>query len=946
MKWLFSIGMVLLFVNFSSAQTTVVGRVFSGADSSALAGAAVYVTGGKPNAICGADGSFVLSGVTRGKTDIEVNFLGFAPWKMQIEATVERMDIGTIYLEQLDNEIDAVVVSGEAPMAVQKGDTTQFNAEAFKTNPDADADELLMKMPGVVIQNGRIEAQGEPIRRIYVDGQLFFGTDPMAALKNLPADAIESIQLFDELSEQSRITGFEDGETQKAINIVTKAKSKTTTMFRAEASGGTDIDVPREGRYLAGGNFSHFTPTQRITLTGLANNVNTMRFGQNDMASGSGIDDNGNLRNQPAGIRTIYGAGLNYSFKTKSVEFSGDYFFDQNANQTERYSDTRYFPSPPEFDSKEISRVNISDNTVTNHRLNLRLEWKVNPNNTILIAPHIRFQRDDLYNDNAALTIQDGDSLNRNRTLSPTDNFRYAITGEAMWAHRFEKKGRSLSANLSYNINHFDGARYQNFLYRDNYITDSEENSYWRPVNSVDRFFDQLTTGNMLRLKVTWAEPLGLGHRLVVNYIMGKEWGENDKQNLRFDERTDDYTNKDEKRSNRFERDYKSIGGGIGYAYGDKYIRFSAGLNYLHLDQTREEFEPYEVVTGHGFEDLRPSLMFRYSLGKSKYLRFRYQGRTVLPRIEDMQSVLDDSSPANLRMGNPDLKQGYQHNVTLFYNAANVVRSTNFTFTLDFRTVSDYVTSSTEILPEDTVLMVGGEAYRPQDKGAFLVKRINMDGYVSGRMGIGYSFAWKLIRSNVNLSANYGYVQMPSVYHVTNYAETHSGGFRAGITSNISPNVDFNFYSNTVFNYTGNSARENTSYINQNLYYSINVIFWKDFVFNALFTWRYYTSTGAADFSDSYYLLNVGLGKKIFRNRNGEFRVTAYDLLNQNRNLLHNVRTNAIEDARTNTLGRYVLARFLYRFNSLTHGRAAAARRVAGDDYKNISIKQLKKMVK
>ena len=945
MRRLLLTGLLTLVTYLLPAQTSViVGKVFSAADSSALPGATVFVEGGKPNTMCGPGGVFSLAGVKRGTVMLEVSFLGFDVLKMEVKADESRVDVGSLYLVESENAIDAVVVEGEAPIAIQKGDTTQFNAEAFKTNPDADADELLMKMPGVVIQNGKVEAQGEPIRRIYVDGQLFFGTDPMAALKNIPADAVESIQLFDEMSEQSQVTGFDDGDTQKAINIVTKSKNKTTTIFKAEASGGSDIDAPREGRYLAGGNFSHFTPTQHFTVTGLANNVNNMKFGENDMIGGSGLDDNGNVRNQPAGIRDIYGLGVNYSLQNEKVQFSGNYFFDHNSNYTERLSDTRYYASPPRFDSKQILRNSFSDNSVTNHRLNFRLQWDLNPNNTILLSPRIQIQSDELNTDATALTLQDGDSLNRNRTLTPNENFRYTIAGEAMWTHRFEKRGRSLSTNLAYNINSREGDRYQNFDYRDNYRADTLGGGVWNPVRTVDRYFDQLTTSNNLRLRMTWAEPLGARHRLLVNYIMGKEWGESDKQNYRYAAATEDYTNKDAQRSNRFDRDYNSIGGGIGYSFASKHTRLSIGLDYLHLAQVRNEYEPHQVTTHRGFNELEPSLSLRYSLGKSKYLRFRYKGSTVLPNIDYMQSVLDDSSPTYLRVGNPDLKQGYQHDATLFYNAANVERSTNFTLTMNFRTVSNYVTSSTEILPDDTVIVVGGEEYRPQDKGAFLIKHINMDGYVSGRVGATYSFAFRPIRSNINISANYGYIRMPSVYRVENYANTHSGGFRLGITSNISQNVDFNLYSRTTFNFTNNSARENTSYITQNLYYSINVIFWKNFVFNSLFTWRYYTSTGSADFSDSFYLLNVGLGKKLFRKNNGEVRVTAYDLLNQNRNLLHNVRTNAIEDAWTNTLGRYVMVRFLYRFNSMVHGKAAAARKVAGKDYKRISVKQLEKM--
>lgn len=937
---------LLLITDLLAAQTTTLrGRVVDVADSSALVGTTVVADGGRLNTMCDDKGFFTLLNVPRSIDSVQFVMLGYAVKTVKFHATSSKTDLGSIFLHEENNEIDAVVVKTDAPMSIQKGDTTQFNAAAFKTNPDADADEMLMKMPGVVIQNGKIEAQGEPIRKIYVDGRLFFGNDPMAALKNLPADAIESIQLFDEPSEQARITGFEDGETNKAINIVTKTKADKSTMLKMEASGGVDSDDPFKSRYLTGGNFSRFTSKNRITVTALANNVNTMKFGQNELGANGSVDSNGNLTGQPSGVQKINGLGVNYSRDTKIMKFSGSYFFDNNSNNTERFGETNYYANPPKFDSKSVSSHNSSSNTMYNNRLNFRLELRPNDKNTFILSPNIRFQKSDNLSLGESYTMQDGDSLNRVKSSNPSDNLTYSVSGDLLYSRKFEKRGRSLSANLSYNISNSYAERYQKETMRDTYDKDKQK---WVSGKPNNRFIDQETTGNVLKLKLTYAEPFATYHRLLINYIMSRDWGGSVKKNNRYDDKTQDYTRVDSAQCSNFERDYNTIGFGVGYAFYQKHYNLNVGVDFQRLDQIRDEFQPDVVQTKFTFYDYQPVVSFRYTLQKSKYIRVYYRGRTELPRIDQMQNVIDDSSPSNLRIGNPDLKEGYRHSLTAFYNGTNIKKSTNLTLTLNATTISNFITSSTESMPtdRDTTIFASGsdsgdpnKGYKPI-RGAFVVRQVNLDGYFYGRVSATYSFALKPIKSNMNVSVDYNYIRTPSIYGTLNYANINSGGFRVGITSNISENVDFNLYSNTAFNYTNNSSKINTSFLNQNVYFSTNIIFWKSFVFNSLFTWKYYNSSIAAEGSNSYYLWNVGLGKKMFKRKNGEFRVTAYDLLNQNRNILHYVRNNSIEDVRTNTLGRYILARFSYRFNSMSGNRKSVA---GAKDVKTMSVKAFKK---
>ncbi len=916
----------------SGQALTVTGRVLSSEDGEAMPGATVYVgVNGKPNAMTGADGKFTLSGLPHRTDTLSVFFMGYHTLKVAftIPSPGTKTDLGEILLDETPNQIDAVVIKAEAPMAIQKGDTTQFNAEAFKTNPDADADELITKMPGIVITNNKIEAQGEPVRKIYVDGKLFFGTDPMAALKNLPADAIESIQLFNELDDMAKLTGYDDGNTSKAINIVTKGKNKTSTMLKAEAAGGVDIDSPNAERYLAGGNYSHFTDKNRLTLTGLVNNVNTAKFGENNMAGESDVDDNGNLKNQLQGIQQVAAAGINYSHDSKTTRFSGSYFFDYYDNHTTRSSESNYYPDPRgNFQSKRVTTEGVIDKTQYNHRINFRWEQQLSPKDRLIIEPDIRLQSYDMTQRFESLTLQGltgsdpVDSLTRSKTGNPARESSYSISGNASWSHRFEKKGRSLSASLYYLLSNRSNDTYRIDEYRDNY-----KNEVWNPVEKpTNRLVDQSVDNNRLRLRLSYSEPFKKYHRVILSGIAGREWGSTDKQSNKLDRLTGLYSEKETMLCSVFDRAYNTYGAGLGYSLYKKKLTLSAGVDFTRTDQARDEFEPNVVSTRLSFDDVAPNFSLKYSIEKKRYLRVQFKGRSILPNINNMQNVLNDSSPNNWVVGNPNLRQGYENRLTVFYNATNVQRSTNFTYTLSFSNTENFIASITESLPIDTVVYANpqaadtvGKGYLAENQGIFLHKYTNLNGYYSLRTSGTYSFKLAPIRSNINLTLAYNHIRTPSIYGgVHNFANINSGSFRAGITSNISRNVDFNFYSNTAFNYTRNSDKFDVSYLNQNLYYSMNIIFPGGIVFNTLLTWRYYTTTSTSDTSMQYFLIDAGLGKKFLKKQNAEFRITAYDLLDRNKNIFHYVRNNYIEDVHANTLGRYVMARLFYRFNNMT----------------------------
>ena len=192
-------------------------------------------------------------------------------------------DLDTIRLALDSKVLKEVVVVGQGT-AVQKGDTTIMAASSFKVNPDANAEDLVKKMPGITVENGTVKAHGEEIKKVLVDGKPFFGDDPSVALRNLPADVIDRVQVYNKLSDQAELTGFDDGSSSKTINIVTRKDAKISQF--GKFTGGYDFD----DKYLVAGNLNIFKGPRRFTFTGMSNNVNMQNFAMQDLV--------GNIRRQ------------------------------------------------------------------------------------------------------------------------------------------------------------------------------------------------------------------------------------------------------------------------------------------------------------------------------------------------------------------------------------------------------------------------------------------------------------------------------------------------------------------------------------------------------------------------------------------------------------------------------------------------------------------------
>jgi len=280
----------------------------------------------------GNDGHFELKGLANGDYRLMITHVNYhnSNTFFTISDNSKNAEPGNVVMSDRSKVLEEVVLANDAPPVTLINDTIQYNAGSFKTAPNASVEQLLKKLPGVKVEkDGTIKAQGEKVTKVLVDGKEFFGNDPKVATKNLPADAIDKVQVYDKQSDQAQLTGFEDGNYEKTINLKLK-KDKKKGMF-----GKVNAGAGNKERYEGKFNVNSFKGARQFSAIGMGNNTNAEGFSFMDilnftgelsrMQSGGGGNMNFNITGEQAaamgmnpggansGIITARGGGLNYN---------------------------------------------------------------------------------------------------------------------------------------------------------------------------------------------------------------------------------------------------------------------------------------------------------------------------------------------------------------------------------------------------------------------------------------------------------------------------------------------------------------------------------------------------------------------------------------------------------------------------------------------------------
>lgn len=867
-----------------------------------------------------ATGSFQFT-TDEEKIDLTFSHVGYRTITVKINRIEGQsvLNMGEVLMHTAAKSVESVVVTGTVAMARVDGDTIIYNAAAFKTNPDATAEDLLKKLPGVTTDdNGNIEAQGEAITKVLVNGKEYFEDDPTLALKTLPVDAVESMKLYDDQTDDAKFSGFDDGERVKTIDIITKAGVMNSSFGKAYAGYGTD------SRYAVGAGINTFTDLHRYTVVGQVNNVNNQGFSLNDISGntrfggsrGSGVS--GFTTSNSNGIMESYMLSTNYNGEfNNNMKVSAAYSYSGANSDNWSKRDQEYLTE------EERQYYSYSENRGfgNNHTLSARMQWQ--PTDIDRITATLRAYYSNNFGTSLSQTTtsylssdEDLATIISNNIYSNSDYEtkldRFSASGDFYWLHRLGKAGRTFSIGANLSGNRDIGDRTQ---YSDTYTTSSlSDFTVDTVMSTIDQIGSLNSSGFTLGGSATYTEPLSSNSRLSLNYKINYNRTFSDQQGLNYDQAVLDYILQDTSSTNYMNSNYTTQNVGLAYSYSQgRDFRVNASLSYQNSMQNNYETtlspdSPF--VNNYTFQALIPSLRVNYIPGEGHNLSLEYRGSSNFPTVSQLQDVLDNTEPLSVSIGNPDLKQTYSHRVSFRYSMADVYRNLNFGFYANATFANDYISNEEYFLTKDTI--INGTTVV---SGAKLTVPTNLQGYMNASVTSNFGFPLNFISSNMNLSAYYRYTRTPSKSDGLEYLTVSDRiGGMVSLTSNISESVDFTVrYSPGLSLSSASSSFDR--YFSHNLSANANIYIGENVFVNGDVSWRNTYGT-LESYNQHYIMLNAAIGVKFLKNRQAELKFSVYDALGQNQSYSQSTQPTYIQISESQILQRYYMLSFMFKIDT------------------------------
>ncbi len=867
------------------------------------------------------EGAFAFRAMAVGSYVVSVSYVGFKPMEKRVKVTDGRQAYTLRFVLEEDAQmLGEVSVQGRATRAEQRGDSLQYNAEAFQVMEGSSAEDLLAKMPGIVVEGGTVQAQGEQVQKVLVDGKEFFDGDVNLAIKNLPSDIIASIEVFDKKSEQAEFTGFDDGEEVKTINIVTKGGFRQGTF--GEVSGGYGTDK----RYKVNGNLNFFNDDRRISVLGMSNNVNQQNFSQEDLAGvmSSGASGRGGrggrgggggrsgggaggastsnfMVGSLGGVTSANGLGLNYVDQWgEKWKVTGSYFFNQSDNLTQQQTDREYFESVlPGMTYSEYQERQMEN---WNHRFNLKLDYQISDRTSLQIRPSLSFQNNDSYSLLQGKNLLDGTAESGTETKTDGNTDAYNIGADLNLRHRFLKEGRTLSLMVSGKVSNADGDTYTDYLntlYGADGLATSD--SYSQLKQTLNRQYS-------LRSNLSYTEKLTDRLQLQLGYKLSYTDSENDRKTYDRSPLTDLYDQLDESLSNEYQSGYLTQAGSVGLRYRVGKFNAMLGVDAQWADLMGDLVYPQPDELSRKYFSVLPSFTLRYSLDRTNSLQLRYRSKSSAPSVTSLQNVIDNSNPLFLSAGNPNLDQQVSHTANLRYIRTTKLGHT-FIAMIGGTIQQDYVADSTFVAREDIELSPSVTL----NKGSQFTRPVNLDGYYSLQSMLTYGFPVDFLRSNINLSLSANYANVPTIFDgVESRTRELNLIPKIIIGSNISQNLDFTAsYSAGISKmFSSLDTATGSDYVTHTAAAKLGWTFFWGLTFRS--TFNYIGYTGLDTGTEDYFLWNLSLGKKFLKNNAAEIRLEAFDVLKQNQAFTHRTGSNYYDYVNSNVLQPYAMVTFVY----------------------------------
>ncbi|HEV7620293.1 MAG TPA: TonB-dependent receptor [Flavisolibacter sp.] len=924
------LAFALLFIfNSLEAQTHILkGKFLDKQAKTPLSGATILVKSTNSTisqtTVSDSTGNFQFLGLPADSFLLTISYIGYNLVKKGIKIDSSDLSITVNAVPNSSQDLETVIVTARISPVEQKGDTIQINASQYKVNPDASAEDLVKKMPGITVQNGQVTANGENVQKVTIDGRELFGDDATAALRNLPAEVIDKIQIFDKLSDQAQFTGFDDGNTTKSINIITKANMHNGQFGRVYAGYGTD------NHYQAGGNATIFKGNERLSIVGLANDINQQNFSSQDILGvtntsqkgGSGASrgggqrggnqgsfgNNGNfLVGQQGGINKTNSFGINYSdLWGPKITMTGSYFFNNTQNTTSQLSNTQYFSTklPNRADT-----INSNSNN-NNNRFNVRFEYKIDSFNQLIITPNLAFQNNQSDRTESTRSyFLPGKKVNETRNTTNTATKGNNLNNSILYRHAFHKKGRtfSLGFNTSYNDKNGD-------VFADGMQQFHDTTGAFLRDSSTRQHTIQANSGYQLSANAAYTEPLGKASQLQVNYNPSYSNSRADQEAYRYNATEQKYSLFDTSLSNKFTNDYFTQNAGVTFRHGNRDNMFSFGASYQHSELTSNRTFPNVLTVDKSFDNILPNAMARFKLSAHSNIRILYRVNVIQPSVTQLQDVYDITNLPFITAGNPELRPQYNQTISTRYTFTNTSKGIILVGNFFVTGANNYIASATYVPLRDSIIKKNVII----SPGEQLTKPVNLNGYLNIRSYLTFAIPVSIIKSNINFNGGYTYNQLPGILNnETNTSKTSTYSIGSVIGSNISQYIDFTISYTANFNSVKNVSQPalNNSYFQHVASLSMNLLSKKGWFFQNDVTNQLYSGLSAG-FNQNYTIWNMSAGRKFLKNQKGELKLSVFDLLKQNRSITRNITDTYIQDVQNQVLQQYFMLTFTYNLRN------------------------------
>jgi hypothetical protein len=859
------------------------------------------------------NGNFDLKNVKAGNYIVMTSHRQYADYLDDITVNETAKNLGTIALVSKINALREVIIKTGSIRI--KGDTTSYRASDFVVSANANVEELLKKLPGIQVdKNGAIKAMGETVQKVLVDGEEFFGDDPGMAVKNLRADAVKEVQVFDKKSDQAEFTGIDDGETKKTINLKLKEDKKKGYFGKMDGAG--EPLAGSDSRYNTNLMFSNFKGKRKISAFLLNGNTgqdglswqDNDRFGGGDNNVSMSMDDDGNVDYEWTGgnndeepyVDTQNGfikntnAGLQYSNKwneKQTLNLTPNYNKQIYTNNNSKKTQTQVGETQLIENTSKVSNVNRS-----NFKLNAIYDVKLDSLNSLRITTKTNFyntESDEFTSGNT--TGIDGLLKNKQLKTFTTDSDKTSLSASILFKHKFAKPRRTFSVNASGNTLNTDA---NNFLKSFN---ESYEGGVFSSRIDVDQNKIEAKTNQNLTVNVTYSEPIGKKYAMQFAYQVTQNKGESDYLTYDYSDLTGNYDVLVNSLSNQFNQTIITNKPNIRLSYNSKKINYNlgSGIGFTSFDL---EDQTLNKEYKRNYTNFFPSANFSFKYKSNSNLRINYQGATKQPTLDQLQPLRNNQDFFNQTIGNPDLKQSFTNSFNLFNSTYSILTETQFYQSLSYRTTSNLISYSRVIDPESALT---------------ISKPINTNGNYSFNLYVGYGFKLKKLDLQVNINPNLNYNKsVNSINLSTNDTKILNSGLSVYLNKSKAKKYDISLSNN--FSNSRNSTSQNDevkSFNTNNLALDIGVYFREKWKLSTDYNLSSRQKT--VDFQDNLtnQLWNARL-ERTFKNDEFTAYIMVRDILNQNIGIRRYAYENSITEEQNDRLKRYAMIGFTWNFKN------------------------------